>query len=584
MTRPWWEARPGLLESELEALRQAGASPEVDHDAMRDERVVRVRLRWHAGGRVIALVAVFPDLYPFFPPVVVAPDETFARHQEPLDRALCLLGDSAQWHAHMTLAGLLAEQLPKLLTANEHAGTAAAAAVEVPLGEPLTTYHRTSPASSVIVEGGWNLDADGGQADLLVDNPAPFTSDGVPVVRAVVVEVRAHDGRVLARCDDALLRAGRSARPVTVEWSRLPTAAVAASAGDLFDTLARAGQHRPRPFRLDTAPGAPARALRHVAVAAAVVRDEVGYNRRGDLWVLPARAAESPRAGSRTAEFFLHPDLAGRDDLAERVPELRPLRGKRVVLFGLGGIGAHLALELARAQLGGMTVVDYDVLHAGNSVRWPLGVAFRGMLKVHAISNFVAANHPCTAVDPVAWAVGRPRQPGGGADAEWELLDRALDGAYAVVDATGEASVHHLLSHAARDRGLPYVYAHTTFGAWGGFVARVGATGACYWCVEHHLADGTLREPPSAGRAGAVQVTGCRDETFTGASFDAARVAQPAAQLVVSTLCEGEEGGYPAVPWDAATLTLRDPSGAIVPPAWDVARLTVHDRCSGDHR
>ena len=579
--RPWWEARPGLLDSELDALRQAGASPQLDRDAMGDERVVRVRLSWDVGGRVMSLVAVFPDHYPFFPPVVAAPDEAFARHQEPLDKTLCLLGDSAQWHSHMTLASLLGEQLPKLLTANEQAGTAGAAAVEVPLGEPVTMYHRTMPASSVLVDGRWDLDADGGEADLLVDNPAPFTPDGVPVVRAVVAEVRSRDGRVLARCDDALVRSRKSARRVTVAWSRLPTAAVAASAGEMLDALAAAGQPRPRPFRLDAAPGGPARALRNVALAAAVVRDEVGSNRLGDVWVLPARAAESPRPGARTADFFLHPDLAGRDDLAERLPELRPLRARRVALFGLGGIGAHLALEFARSQLGGMTVVDYDVLHAGNSVRWPLGVAFRGMLKVHAISSFVGANHPYTAVDPIPWAVGRPRLDGG--TAEWELLDRALEGADAIVDATGEASVHHLLSHVARERGLPYVWAHTTFGAWGGFVARLRAAGACYWCVEHHLADGTLREPPSAGQAGSVQVTGCRDATFTGASFDAARVAQPAVQLVVSTLCEGEDGGYPPVPWDAATLSLRDPCGVLVPPAWDVARLTVHDRCSGDH-
>lgn len=578
---PWWETRPRLLDGELDALRQAGASPELDHQALDGERVVRVRLRWTVDGHEIGLVAVFPDLYPFFPPVVIAADETFARHQEPLDKTLCLLGDSAQWHAHMTLAALLSEQLPKLLAANALAGTPAAAEVEVPLGEPLTTYHRTTPGTSVLVDGRWHLDADGGEADLLVDNPALFTADGVPVVRAVVVEVRAADGRVLARCDDALTSAPQATRPVTVHWSRVD-GGVARSAKDQLDRLYAAGQPRPRAFRLDAGPGARG-GRRHVALAAAVVRDEVGYNRAGDLWVFPACAAKSPR-GDMPAYFFMAPDPAGRDDLAERIPELAPLRGKRAALFGLGGVGAHLGLEFARAQLGRMAVVDFDVLHAGNSVRWPLGLVFRGMPKVHAMATFIGANHPYTRVQPFQWAVGRPRYaPAPGEPADWELLDMVLDGADIVVDATGEASVHHLLSHAARERGLPYVYAHTTFGAWGGFVARVRPSGACYWCVEHHLAHGTIREPPSAGPAGSVQVTGCRDATFTGASFDAARVTQPAAQLVVSTLCEGSPGGYPPASWDVATLAMRDAAGGLVPPKWDVDTLTVHEQCAGDH-
>ena len=63
----------------------------------------------------IALVAAFPDLYPYVRPEVYAPALDLARHQNPFGKNLCLLGRrSDAWLPEMTLADLIREQLAKV--------------------------------------------------------------------------------------------------------------------------------------------------------------------------------------------------------------------------------------------------------------------------------------------------------------------------------------------------------------------------------------------------------------------------------------------------------------------------------------
>ena len=55
-------------------------------------------------------------------------------------------------------------------------------------------------------------------------------------------------------------------------------------------------------------------------------------------------------------------------------PRLARLRGSHVVVFGCGSVGAPVAMLLAQAGVGRLTLVDMDVLKAANVGRHPLGM------------------------------------------------------------------------------------------------------------------------------------------------------------------------------------------------------------------
>ncbi|MEX1171812.1 MAG: ThiF family adenylyltransferase [Chloroflexota bacterium] len=253
---------------------------------------------------------------------------------------------------------------------------------------------------------------------------------------------------------------------------------------------------------------------------------------------------------------------AGPSDLTGRVPELRGLSERGVALFGLGALGAPAALEFARAGVGDLRVVDSDIVEAGNTVRWPLGMTAVGYFKAEAVLGFVSSNYPYTNVTGHGMRVGAPRLPTDDHQpSQLEMLNTILEGIDLVFDATAEPGVWHVLSDLAREREVPYVHVWATPGAWGGAVARVlPDRSGCWVCIEHHYQDGTFAAPHS-DPVGETQPAGCADPTFTGANFDLQFLSLLAVRTAVSTLSRGTSGAYPDTPWDVAVINLREPDG-----------------------
>src|SRR3546814_16072427 len=79
--------------------------------------------------------------------------------------------------------------------------------------------------------------------------------------------------------------------------------------------------------------------------------------------------------------------------------------------------------------------------------------------------------------------------------------------------------VNHFLSEFARVRGLPYLIANATPGAWGGIVARIEPASPCWMCFRHALYGDSGAALPPADPPGEVQQPGCARPTFTGSSF-----------------------------------------------------------------
>lgn len=252
----------------------------------------------------------------------------------------------------------------------------------------------------------------------------------------------------------------------------------------------------------------------------------------------------------------------GKDDFYQRIPELRPLENKRVLVVGTGGLGASAVLELARAGVGELRLVDGDFVDPATTVRWPVGLPGAGDSKVHVLASVIRRHYPYTKVVPTRMRLGLVTE---GERDQYEVLKELVADIDLVLDASTEFAVHHVLSDLAAHRGIPFVYVNGTQGGWGGVTARIDPSSGsgCWRCLQHRL----YSEPPGIPDApedpdGGIQAHGCADPTFTAAGFDMATLSLTAVRLAVATLCRGQARGYPDLPWDIQVVSLRDADGS----------------------
>jgi ThiF family len=255
---------------------------------------------------------------------------------------------------------------------------------------------------------------------------------------------------------------------------------------------------------------------------------------------------------------------------------------RTIAQFGLGALGGPMALELARSGSGNLRVLDGDFVDPATASRWPLGVSAAGTPKALVIRGLIAANWPWTRVEPEIRHLGRVRDPDQDAEGDETVLQRMLDGADVVLDATAEFGVSFVLATMARERSLPYVSVSSTHGGWGGVVLCLRPTARyCWSCYQAAVTDGTIPLPPSDPN-GSMQPEGCAAPTFTGTSFELLPVVAEGVRTVVSVLSE-PDSSYPRLAWDVAVLALRDGNGAAIVPTWRVFTLDVHRDCLASH-
>ena len=557
-----------MLGGELDAFQHAGMPATVDA-VLREKGIVRVDFEYAQGEESIPLYAIYPDMFPFVRPQVYAAGLDLPRHQSPFARNLCLIGRSTEnWSTDDHLADLVHEQMPKLLAAARRpAGTPSPVAEEAQ-GEPVTGYLPETPNNLVMVDSSWTLPAGvtGGTLTIVVES-------GVIGIKGYVSRIAGGGAEIGGLQLDGIWQ---RSRPIEARWARLSRLEGSYLPADVERRMI---EEHPELRRL-----APQNMGALTAdVVGLTFPEEVSPGVVGDGWLFLLRVPGStPKGGT----YIARAGRAGAADFAERVPEIAPLRSKTVLLVGVGGIGAPVALEFLRGGVGELRAVDPDIVDPGTVVRWPLGLAYAGETKVAALARFAAANWPASKVVPYPIGIGRVRESADDPP-EHELLSRLLDGVDLVFDATAELGIHRLLSELAWERDIPYVEAATRNGAWGGAVARVlpGPGRGCHVCLEYVMEE-RATDPKlavSVKPGGLHQPTGCADPTFTGASFDVVPIALAGVRLAVSTLCRDDADGYPDQEWDAGDVNLRDADGKPMPPTWSTFRIEPHRSCAG-HR
>ncbi|HEU4664199.1 MAG TPA: molybdopterin-synthase adenylyltransferase MoeB [Dokdonella sp.] len=155
----------------------------------------------------------------------------------------------------------------------------------------------------------------------------------------------------------------------------------------------------------------------------------------------------------------------------------------RVALVGAGGLGAPIALYLAAAGVGTLTLVDDDVVERSNLQRQVIHADARiGMPKVDSARSALAALNPAVRIETIHERVRA-------ANVEAILRDHDV-----VVDGADNFPTRYLLSAASLRLGLPLVYGavHRFSGQVSVFDPR-RADSPCYRCL--------FPQPPSAAEA-----------------------------------------------------------------------------------
>lgn len=571
---PWWERWPGRLEYELQALKAAEIPYKRDEDAF-NAGVLHLIVEAEVDGEAITLDVVFPDFYPKFRFEITASQLDLEHHQHPFDKNLCLLGRrTSNWQTHYTLADFIQTQVPQAIRAGRSNDRMEVIGIEEQQGEPFSEYYRYMQNLMLLVDSSWRIDPaiSGGQMLVGLEQ-----RDGLG--RGAVLEVRDKLGNTLVRADPAL--AQLYSHKIVGRWVRAPEPIQEATPEAFAETLPgldRSLEELQLAWRRinGTETG--------VDIVGVLFPEEVRWRESTDGWIFLVRWRYRGKSSGKPNAFFIRAGRAGRQDLAARVPELVALTEQCVALFGAGGVGAPSAIALAKAQIGELRILDGDMVEPGTVVRWPLGFSSAGVGKVDSLVDFLSQNYPYVHVVPKRHHIGAVRTVEAVVDpdiiSDAMVIEQMLDGASLVYDATAELGVHDLLSQLAAERQIPYIYAHSTHGAWGGLVARIvpGRTEGCWLCLQYALNDLTIPPPPADPR-GEVQPEGCASPTFTGTGFDVEQVANEGVRLAVGTLTGETEGGYPDVDWDVAILALRDETGRRIAPQWTTYTLAQHPEC-----
>ncbi|HUY24702.1 MAG TPA: ThiF family adenylyltransferase [Candidatus Saccharimonadales bacterium] len=221
---------------------------------------------------------------------------------------------------------------------------------------------------------------------------------------------------------------------------------------------------------------------------------------------------------------------------------------RSVLIVGAGSVGSTIAVELAKAGLAHLTLVDKDAYDVNNSVRHELPLIYAGANKAEAVSFH------CRAVNPFSNVVAIPSDAGVGILPP--ELGKLIAGADLTVDATGSGEITQLLCRTCHEHDRPLLVATLTSSAYGAEVVLGRHEGGCPNCFMLGQGDGVVPTPPS-GPASNVTPVGCSQPTFFGAGFEATELAAVATRMAIAG-CGGTS--YPNLGYDWAVLDFRGDS------------------------
>lgn len=263
---------------------------------------------------------------------------------------------------------------------------------------------------------------------------------------------------------------------------------------------------------------------------------------------------EGPRRGERQRAWIFARAKRGSGEIPEvvgtqawsqpvrqlRLRELRGLEHVRGVVVGAGSVGGHVALEMARAGVGHLDVVDHDDYDLNNGVRHVLQANEAGRSKAQAVAQLAQASSPFTD------AVGHDRAVGSSEEARRSVLEM-VEAANVVIDATGSRNVTRLLHRRCAAAGVPLISGALSPGGRG---ARILVLRGFRPCLDCFYSDESIPIPDSDPVANTTPY-GCSHPAASCAPFDVSELASNIARCAVRCVPRLR---YPRLDFDWAVM------------------------------
>lgn len=564
MTAAWFEKDPERYRAELHYLEKAGFKFNVDQKAL-EAGQLQITVMYSDEEHTHNLTVIFPSKYPYFPFRIFAPTFPPGRHIDPYGFDLCFFANlQNKWDGiRDTLAGVLQEQVPKVLYAHRHEQNASL--VEVHEAQRPSGYLAYMQGGKILV-GDWQIPANlrRGKMKLALDpgcNPNEC-------LRGAALALLDEQGKLIGETDLGTLQDiysdSQKTKHLKARWVRLDAApkrsdvAILDEAFDVWPDL-----------KTPVFDGGP-------DIVGLIFPEEQEYRgRRMETWAFVVRSKTKINNEKRIRFSRIRSDVLSKGTIQARVPRTTPIAEKRILLVGLGALGAPMAWQLARAGVGALNCLDHDFVQIGNLPRWLMGVEAVGLQKADAVPRYLMHHYPYLNAKGFNVNIGSVYED------DDALLEEAIAGVDLIIDATAEWAVNLYLSDLARERGLPYIWATGTPGSWGGTVGRVipNQTTGCWYCFQCSMYEGAI-PTPSQEEGSDIQPQGCFHPTFTGTGFDMDHVTLMATRLAVATLCSAQSGGYPDFDWNVGVLSLWDQKTAMpIAPKWQTCLLKPHPHC-----
>jgi molybdopterin/thiamine biosynthesis adenylyltransferase len=552
--RPWHERFPELLVRERNAYSDAGLDFKLDEGLLSRHGIVVFAGDVQVVGQLFHLDVIYPSGFPYVHPEVWCDGVSLRRHQNPYEGNLCVVPNDT-WRRTDTGA-FVVQQAVALLGAS-HIGAAAVAERELDAPEPASAwYPYTLGAVLIILEPLPKITTEEfGTFRFAIRQPYP----GIPLVQAILTDIQFASSRTGWTLPPHLLSpgAGQFAGCWFICSEPPPYLPVAQDRSNAFhqywDWAKRAEPKLEYRMR---------RLKQGDMVAFAAVYPDEGPTRGvfHDNWLVGLKTVAIPQS------MLLRPILFTEADRFTRMPSLRGLEKKKIAVIGLGALGSAVALLLARAGVGHITLVDPDFVDAGPIVRQEFDLRDVGLPKTYATAMRIRHVNPYTTVRELSVRLGggpvNLKDISGARDSLTEFADIIKDHDL-LIGTTAIAGVDMIINELGAHFKIPCVYTWVVNGAWGGRVFRSLPTQACFECLRYCWDQfPSPQEDPSETP---LYARGCAHPTFTGTGFDAGAVANLAVRFAVQTILDRSPEAYPDTGANLITWSSRGPEDALYP-------------------
>lgn len=586
----WFDINPERWDREQKTLKETNIDFQIDLEA-KARGILHLYVTITKESKLVVsekflpikLTATFPSAYPYFRPEVCAPDLSLPRHQNIVAKNLCLLPrETVNWLPETTLANYITEQLPKVLTEGEITDPDVLMFNNDEQAEPVSVYYPNEVGASIIFNPepfDLLLKSSNKKAEQLGTVNIGIPEAATAPTRMAVLESFDNSKQSLGKLPDAVndIFLPRITGSIYRLQDRPPNANASEDYKWLISLLDEQKEKLLKPRNSITLKKGST--VENVIGLTFPEEHSPGRFSSGWLFIVVISAPTQKIIQKRIVPFkekrlyYANANRINTNELSFRIASLKPLADKKIAVFGLGALGAPSVLGFAKNGIKELRIIDYDIVNAGTTVRWPLGIKSAGMFKTQALKKFIDENYPFTNVLNYQFKVGGIDTP------DNQTLRNILDDVSLIYDATAEIGVNHFLSREAQNRKIPYICIFGTPGVWGGVAIRVvpNITEGCWMCFQYLLTDGMIPSPPT-NRDGNIQAAGCGDISFTGASFELDNIVSTGVRLAVGTLCSFE-AGYPNLNPDVGVLSLVDEYGNPKFPTWSGHKLTKHPNC-----